>query len=174
MRHLAQSLVIAIIYFLLDLGLERGLLTQTTVQNVAVLLFRVLTIVTRVCSPLVIPTSHIDHNLLERESKQQRLYSIAAYYTSKCLTDSPMFIIMVFFFTTIGAVLPNLRQLKFVFFCICRENCKKGFWVKLNRINGIRKTLFSQAMNKCKSSANSKDLISYTDLLFFIFLNNLL
>jgi len=38
-RRLAQSLVIAIIYFLLDLGLERGLLTQTTVQNVAGLLF---------------------------------------------------------------------------------------------------------------------------------------
>jgi len=71
MRHLAQSLVIAIIYGLLDLGLELGLLTQTTVQNIAALLFRVLTIVTRVCSLLVIPTSPIDHNLLERESKQQ-------------------------------------------------------------------------------------------------------
>jgi len=136
MRHLAQSLVIAIIYGLLDLGLERGLLTQNTVQNVATLLFRVLTIVTRVYPLLVIPTSPIEHNLLERESKQQRLYSIAAYYTSKCLTDSTMFIIMVFL--------------------------------------GICKTLFSQEINKCKSSANSKDLISYTDLLLFIFVNNLL
>ncbi|CAF0812382.1 unnamed protein product [Adineta steineri] len=107
---LAQSLAIAVIYGLLDFGVERHLATQTTVQNVAGLVFRILTIVTRVCSLLVIATSPIDHDLLKRESKQQELYSILAYYTSKCIADSPIFIVMVFFFSIIVTALTGLRH----------------------------------------------------------------
>jgi energy-coupling factor transporter ATP-binding protein EcfA2 len=107
---LVQSLIIALIYGLLDFNLERILYIQTTVQNVAGLVFRILTIVTRVCSLMVIATCPIDHNLLERESKQLRLYSIAAYYIAKCITDSPMCIIMVFLFTVIVTALTGTHH----------------------------------------------------------------
>lgn len=107
---LAQSLIIALVYGLVDFNVERRLFTQTTVQDVAGLVFRILTIVTRVCSLMVIATYPIDHNLLERESKQLRLYSIGAYYISKCITDSPMFIIMIILFTVIVTLLTGMRH----------------------------------------------------------------
>ena len=112
---LLQSAAIALIYGFADFGVEHSVFTQTTVQDVAGLLVRLLVTITRVCSLLIIVSPSIDHDLLVRESTQQRWYSIAAFYVSKCFLEIPVFIVIVLFSVSITVIFTGLQQ----FFQLC-------------------------------------------------------
>lgn len=107
---LLQFFSIAMIYGLIDLGIERTVLTQTSPQNIAGILFRMLAMITRICSLIVLSKSSIDYRVLQRESKEQRLYSITSYYLSKLLVDIPLFALIVVLFTGIVVLLTGLQH----------------------------------------------------------------
>ena len=114
-HSLLQSFTIVLLYGLVDFGVERSFFAQTTVQNVAGLLVRLLITLTRVCSFLVLTSPPINHDVLQRESKQQRLYSIMTFYLSNCLLEIPVIILIVVVSLTITVLLTGLQH----FFQLC-------------------------------------------------------
>ena len=112
---LLQSLFFAVLYGLLDLGIQRTFFTQTAPQNVAGVLFRTLVMVTRICSLVSLSQLPIDYRVLERESKEQRLYSITTFYISKFLVDIALFSTIVLTLTSIVVILTDFRY--FLWLC---------------------------------------------------------
>lgn len=112
---LSQSLILAIIYGILDVNIGRKTMDQSTVQNISGLFFRVMVMITRATCLLVLATSPIDHDLLQKESYQQRLYSVGAYYLSKCISESPFLIIIAWLFTTIVVFFTGVEH----YFLVC-------------------------------------------------------
>jgi energy-coupling factor transporter ATP-binding protein EcfA2 len=110
-RMLLHCVVIILICGFIHYDVGRSLYTQQNIQDVSGLLIRILLLVTRFSSLMVLSIAPIDHDLVRRESIEQRLYSIFSYYIAKSLVDACIIGVLLISAITITVVFTGLDHL---------------------------------------------------------------